>query len=115
MGDTGRIVSLVEDDDSFADILRSFIGRLRLREAALPGLLADGDLVEVRRHAHQLRGSAGGYGYPGLLQLAAALEEACNAGDEPAIDAAMTALLAYSTRIRLPESDLEEPDLNDPD
>ncbi len=46
-----------------------------------------GDTAAARRMAHDLQSVAGTLGMDGLRQAAIALEEACHAGDAPAVDA----------------------------
>jgi len=73
---TERIPSeLVREDPSFADIVAQFIGGLADRLATMDAALAATDFDALRRAAHQLKGSGGGYGYPVLTQRAAELEK----------------------------------------
>ncbi|QQS54954.1 MAG: PAS domain S-box protein [Candidatus Competibacteraceae bacterium] len=61
----------------------------RVRQA-----LANGDILEARRLAHSLKSVSGTLGVVGIQQLAAALEAALAAGDEPAAVAARVEAVA---------------------
>jgi PAS domain S-box-containing protein len=69
----------------FLDAERDFVGRFISTRAL-------GDMVATRRMAHDLQSVAGTLGMNGLRQAAIALEEACCAGDAPAIDARLQEL-----------------------
>jgi len=81
-GADGPIVqSELADDPELADILGEFVAGLPERVQAMRNALAHNALEELRRSAHQLKGAAGGYGYPSLTQAARGLEAAAKAGD----------------------------------
>ncbi len=65
---------LLREDKSFADLVQEFVDGLSRRTANMEKALADGDFQALKRLAHQLKGSGGGYGYPALTALSAALE-----------------------------------------
>ena len=66
---------LVKQDPDFADLVVEFVDGLSERLAEMQQTLDEGDYEALRRMAHQLKGSAGGYGYPGLTDLASVLED----------------------------------------
>lgn len=61
-------------DPEMAAILRLFIEELPQRAAAVAGLFRAGDTTGLRRLAHQLKGSCGGYGFPTIGQAAGTVE-----------------------------------------
>ena len=61
-------------DPEMRDIVTLFVEDLARRAACLRDASAAGDRVRLRTLAHQLRGSAGGYGFPGIGNAAANLE-----------------------------------------
>jgi HPt (histidine-containing phosphotransfer) domain-containing protein len=61
-------------DPEMRDIVTMFVEDLGRRAASLHEALAAGDRGRLRTLAHQLRGSAGGYGFPGIGNAAANLE-----------------------------------------
>jgi len=72
-----KIVSqLVQEDPEFADIVEQFVDGLSNRVATMTQALSGRDFDALRVAAHQLKGSAGGYGYPSVTEKAAELERA---------------------------------------
>jgi signal transduction histidine kinase/CheY-like chemotaxis protein/HPt (histidine-containing phosphotransfer) domain-containing protein len=88
-------------DRDLAPILPRFVGGLpermdRLRAAARAGAWED-----LGRLVHQLRGAAGGYGFPSITQAAAAVEEALKAGAGRAqVERLLSELQALCARAR---------------
>ena len=70
---------LLRDDPSFADIVLQFVDGLGDRLAKMEEAIAAADFEALRRVAHQLKGSGGGYGYPALSEQAADLEKRARA------------------------------------
>jgi len=66
---------LVSQDGSFADLVQEFIDGLGGRMAEMETAVSNGDYQALKRLAHQLKGSGGGYGYPDLTNLAAEIEQ----------------------------------------
>ena len=71
---------LVREDASFADIVLQFVEGLDERLTQMQEALNAEDLEALRRSAHQLKGSGGGYGYPVLTKRAAELEDFAKSG-----------------------------------
>ena len=61
--------------------------------------LAGEDFEAVRVTAHGMKGAGGGYGFPEITRLGAAMEEGAMRRDVDAIGALVTSLEAYLTRI----------------
>ena len=57
----------------------AFVGRLPERVDQLLKLTADGDLAELRRALHQLKGVGAGFGFPRITELAGRAEQAVSA------------------------------------
>lgn len=75
------LIEAVEDerseyasDPEMRDIVTLFVDDLPRRAASLRAAIGAGDRPRLRTLAHQLRGSAGGYGFPGIGNAAANLE-----------------------------------------
>jgi PAS domain S-box-containing protein len=64
------------DDPEIAAILKGFIAGLEGQVGAMHKALADHRYEDLQRAAHQMKGSAGSYGYPALTDAAKALEDA---------------------------------------
>jgi CheY-like chemotaxis protein len=66
-------------DPAFAALVQTFVGGLQDRANAIERSMAAGDLDRVARLAHQLKGTAGGYGFQTLTEAAAELEAGARA------------------------------------
>ncbi len=73
----------LEQDPELAALVRTFLDGLPERTEALEQSLAAGDLDRVAALAHQLKGTAGGYGFPSLTEAAAQLETSAKTRREP--------------------------------
>ncbi len=79
---SGELTSEFAGDPDMRDIVEMFVTEMPDRVAEIEGLLADGDMAELTRRAHQLKGSAGGYGFPAITKAAAAVETTAQAQGE---------------------------------
>jgi CheY-like chemotaxis protein/anti-sigma regulatory factor (Ser/Thr protein kinase) len=82
---TGRAVPIqARDKEAQAAAMRQavlgFVRRLPAKVDALVSLLAAGDLDELRRVTHQLKGAGTGFGFPAITEFAARAEAAIKAG-----------------------------------
>ncbi|HSU67045.1 MAG TPA: ATP-binding protein, partial [Tepidisphaeraceae bacterium] len=71
----GGLKSAVAAEPSMQDLLVRFISRLPDRVNAIQGLLDVEDLNTLRETIHQLKGAAGGYGFPQVTEQAARAEQ----------------------------------------
>jgi HPt (histidine-containing phosphotransfer) domain-containing protein len=78
------LVSEFSDDPDMIEIVDLFIEEMPERIAAFEDALARQDFDSLARVAHQLKGSAGGYGFPTITEQAAVIERA--AKDHTALD-----------------------------
>ena len=69
---------------ALAPLTREFALALPEVAADLESSLAADQIEVVRKLAHRLKGSAGGYGFPEIMQVATALEASARAGDRAA-------------------------------
>jgi HPt (histidine-containing phosphotransfer) domain-containing protein len=82
-----------------ADIVVEFVNILSLRAVALTEALAKGDLVTLKRIVHQLKGAAGGYGFPSITEQAKSVEYAMtSAGDGTQLKKAVESLCSLCIR-----------------
>lgn len=84
---TSPLRSEYADDPDMADLVDMFVSELGERIARLEAGLAQRRLKDLKTLAHQLKGAAGGYGYPELSRIAGVLE-AQLVQDEAALSAA---------------------------
>ena len=73
--------STLENEPSLQKLLIKFVSRLPERVAAFQSLLDDENLENLRQAVHQLKGAAGGYGFPQVTELAAKAEHTIRNGD----------------------------------
>jgi signal transduction histidine kinase/DNA-binding NarL/FixJ family response regulator len=73
------LVSLLTDSEGLEDLLREFVEGLPERVAAMERDLATGALDQLATRSHQLKGTAGAYGFPRLTEAARELEAAVKA------------------------------------
>ena len=90
---------LVQEDASFADIVEEFLQGMPECIERLEAALAGADFENLRRQAHQLKGSGGGYGYPDLTDLAARVEQHAIAGQLEACAAGLAELKDIVSRM----------------
>jgi signal transduction histidine kinase/DNA-binding response OmpR family regulator len=79
MDDTSSLRTKMQDDPELAELVQMFVEGLPERAVALERTLDAGDLERVAALAHQLKGTAGGYGFPSITEAAARLETSVRA------------------------------------
>ncbi len=96
---TDTLTSDLLDDPDLAEIVVLFLDNLGEKLDGMTTCLAAGQLTDVARTAHQLKGAGGGYGYPSISVAARELElQAKQAGDLDAIHAALQDLTQICQR-----------------
>lgn len=84
-----------------ADLVEMFVDEMPQRIESLQALANARDWKALGRAAHQLKGSAGSYGFRQLTPAAAGLESATRNGEpEAATLAALEALIGLCRRVR---------------
>jgi signal transduction histidine kinase/CheY-like chemotaxis protein/HPt (histidine-containing phosphotransfer) domain-containing protein len=71
-----RLVSTLEHDGDMKEIVLQFMRDLPDRSSAILRASEASDVETLKRLAHQLKGAAGGYGFPGITDAASAVEQA---------------------------------------
>jgi HPt (histidine-containing phosphotransfer) domain-containing protein len=67
--------SELANDPEIADLVQEFVGELPQKVDAILKALGDGDAIRLRTLAHQLKGAAGGYGFPTIGVVAKRVED----------------------------------------
>ncbi len=93
------IYSDFADDADFAELLQMFGDVIAERRSLLEKAYQEQDWNELKSLAHQLKGAGGGYGFPGLSQVAKGLEQACKDEDQAAINLGFAEIVDYLSRI----------------
>jgi len=81
-------------------LVQQFLSGLPQRTAAIQTALSNQDMNQLKILAHQLKGAAGGYGFPAISQTAAKLEQAAAASDAATAVAHVQSLLSLCTQTR---------------
>lgn len=90
------LVSELADEPDLIELVQAFVGDLPDRLTAIERTLAEETFDDLARLARQLKGAAGGYGFPLITNAAGRLESCVKAGvdlDELRVRAADLALL----------------------
>jgi CheY-like chemotaxis protein len=74
------LVSKLADDADMVELVEMFIDELPDKLAAIKTALARQDFDDLARVAHQLKGSAGGYGFPAITEVAKEIEYTAKVG-----------------------------------
>jgi CheY-like chemotaxis protein/HPt (histidine-containing phosphotransfer) domain-containing protein len=93
------LISELQDVD-VRDIVVQFVGELATRSAAIVEAEKAGDKGGLRRLAHQLKGAAGGYGFPLITEAAADVERAVQEEPAAALHKAIDRLASLCHRAR---------------
>ncbi len=89
------LTSELADDPDMADVVREFVTALADRVLVIERTYAARDWPALSAVCHQLKGAAGGYGYPSISQAARDAEQASRAdGDRASIEQAVSKLTA---------------------
>jgi CheY-like chemotaxis protein/HPt (histidine-containing phosphotransfer) domain-containing protein len=75
-----------------AKLMARFLGGLNTRASAIESAAQREDFIELQSLAHQLKGAAGGYGFPAISDLARLLEQGASEKDRDRIAGAVAAL-----------------------
>jgi signal transduction histidine kinase/DNA-binding response OmpR family regulator len=100
---SGKIVTstLADDDPDLQEIVRQFVRDLPDRSSALLRAAQTSDAETLKRLAHQLKGAGGSYGFPGITDAAAAVEQALAEGlDDAVLRTRVEALAGLCRRAR---------------
>ena len=93
------VYSTFADDPDFEELLEMFADAIPEKRQALEESHRTGEVDQLRTQAHQLKGAGGGYGFQGLSEVAAELENACKANDVDGVGKNLDKLLGYLDRI----------------
>ena len=99
----GPVYSSFRADPDYLDLLPFFVDDLPSLRTAMLEFAKVCDYENVKSQAHRLRGSAGGYGYAGLSELAGQLEDTCKTSPRngSAILNELERLIDYIDRVRV--------------
>lgn len=81
------------DDPTMHVAIAEFVDLLPYRVAIIERLLREGNLIELRRVIHQIKGAGGGYGFDPITQYAAQADQSLKEQNSPEIIAGQVDLL----------------------
>jgi HPt (histidine-containing phosphotransfer) domain-containing protein len=70
------------------ELVVSFLNEMPARITAIDQAMSSGHAPDLRRLAHQMKGAAGGYGFPTITAAAGKIENAIVAMKDPAMELA---------------------------
>ena len=91
----------VEVSKDLEPLMPRYLDRRHKEIETFRAQLAAGDFEALRIGGHSLKGSGGGYGFPDLTRIGAAIETAAKAGDAATIEAALTEYADYMQRVEV--------------
>ncbi len=98
---SGTHRSELADDPDMREIIEQYVSRLPEQVQKIHELLAQNDLKNLGRLAHQLKGSGGGYGFPQITALASAANRSINEAEPiDAIRRQIDTLVNYIRKIK---------------
>jgi HPt (histidine-containing phosphotransfer) domain-containing protein len=92
---------IVTVDSQIAALVPRFLANRAADVGKIRAALADADFEAIRGSAHGMKGAGGGYGFPEISRLGAALEEGARQRDAAAISALLASLEEYLGRIEV--------------
>lgn len=88
------------NDPDMKELVEEYVHRLPEQVALLTSLLDQGETENLRRVAHQLKGSGGGYGFPQITALAAVADASIKQGaDMERVRSEIAQLVAYIRQV----------------
>ena len=92
---------VVSVDPQIAALVPRFIRNREADVGRIRAALAGADFELIRVAAHAMKGAGGGYGFPEISRLGAAMEEGARQRDAAAIASLLASLEAYLGRIEV--------------
>ena len=91
----------VKVDPDLADLIPGYIEKRRQDVGKAEKFLQASQFEELRSIGHKIKGSGGGYGFAGLSEIGAALENAAKAANAEQIKITLTKLKNYLDRLEI--------------
>lgn len=92
---------IVTVDSQIAALVPRFLANRAADVDKIRAALADGNFEAIHVSAHGMKGAGGGYGFPEISRLGAALEEGARQRDASAIAVLVASLKEYLGRIEV--------------
>jgi len=92
---------IIAVDAQIAALVPRYLANRAADVEKIRAALADADFETIRAAAHGMKGSGGGYGFPEISRVGAAMEESARQRDAAAIGALVATLKMYLARIEI--------------
>ena len=92
---------IIAVDAQIAALVPRFLANRAADAGKIRPALAAGNFEAIRATGHGMKGAGGGYGFPEISRLGAAIEEGARQRDAAAIEALVASLEAYLARIEI--------------
>lgn len=92
---------IIAVDPQIAALVPRFLANRAADVDKIRAALAAADFETVRVAAHGMKGAGGGYGFPEISRLGAAMEEGAQRRDAAAVSALVASLETYLARIEI--------------
>lgn len=96
---SGKLIIAV--DAQIAALVPRFLANRAADVGKIRAALAAADFETIRAAAHAMKGSGGGYGFPEISRLGAAMEQGAREHDAVALSALVANLETYLARIEI--------------
>lgn len=103
MAESDKLVITV--DAQIAALVPRFLANRAADVDRIRTALGAGDFETIRAAAHGMKGSGGGYGFPEISRLGAAMEEGARQRDAVALGTLVASLESYLTRVEIKPCD----------
>jgi HPt (histidine-containing phosphotransfer) domain-containing protein len=94
---------IITPDEETADLLPGYVERRRAEVAEIEKALALPDFTRLATMGHNIKGTAGSYGIPGLGEFAEQLHTAAVNGDLTGCHEALAGYKSYLARVEVAE------------
>lgn len=92
---------IVHADADIQDLIPGYLTSRKKNVGDIRTALEQGDYDTVRTLGHNMKGSGGGYGFEGISEIGASMEESAKAGDAEAIQRLVVKLSDYLNRVEV--------------
>jgi HPt (histidine-containing phosphotransfer) domain-containing protein len=99
--------NIVYVDEDLEELVPDFLQNRRDDVSTIRELLRSGDLKEVQRIGHSMKGSGGGYGFDEITVIGSKIEEAAKVGDVTVIKEASDHLESYLASVHVVYQELD--------
>lgn len=98
---TDVLLSEFAQDEDMVELVEMFVAELPDKIASIEKALAESDLTTLNQLAHQLKGAAGGYGFPSITDTAKQVEDMTKAdADMEKLSSTIEELASLCSRAR---------------